>query len=319
MFEKILEQIKKYDTITIFGHMNPDGDCYGAQIGLRDSLRLSFPEKTINAVGSGCPAFFSKLGQMDRVDDDTISKSLAILLDGNDLSRMEDQRIRKALAWIKIDHHVDSGTFTEGEFVVKTEANSTCELIADFICEADLKINGNVADALFLGIITDTGRFQYITNFPKAFKQAAWICEKGADPTSLNRILNITEEESLGFKGFVFSNYKKTESGVIYLIISKEQIAKYHLTASKAGSMVNLVSNIKGYPIWTFFSENEDGTNHVEFRSNGPAVQPIALKYGGGGHRLAAGATLPNSSPDLINQIIADLDQAILDFKKENK
>ncbi|HKM10071.1 MAG: bifunctional oligoribonuclease/PAP phosphatase NrnA [Bacilli bacterium] len=319
MFEKILEQIIKHDTITIFGHINPDGDCFGAQIGLRDSLRLTFPDKTVNAVGSGVPAFFSKLGSLDQVDDVTIAKSLAILVDGNDFSRMEDQRINKALSWVKIDHHVDNGTFSEGFFVVKEEANSTCELIADFILEAKLKINNIVADALFLGIVTDTGRFQYITDFPRAFRQVAWLCEQGADPNGLNRILNITEEKSLGFKGFVFSHYQKTNDGVIYLLISKEQLATYHLSASKAGSMVNLIGNIKGFPIWAFFVENEDGTNHVEFRSNGPAVQPIALKYGGGGHALAAGVTLTNSESKLINQVIADLNQSIRDFNKENQ
>ncbi len=319
MFEKILEQIKKYDIITIFGHINPDGDCYGAQIGLRDSLRLTFPDKTINAVGSGVPVFFSKLGKLDQVDDETIAKSLAILVDGNDLSRMEDQRVTKALAWVKIDHHVDNGTFTEGFFVVKEEANSTCELVTDFILEAQLKINSIIADALFLGIVTDTGRFQYITDYPRAFRQVAWICEQGADPTGLNRILNITEEKSLGFKGFAFSHYQKTDDGVIYLLINKKQLADYHLTASKAGSMVNLIGNIKGYPIWVFFVENEDGTSHVEFRSNGPAVQPIALKYGGGGHVLAAGVTLPNFEPSLISQVISDLNQAIRNFNEENQ
>jgi len=319
MFEKILEQIKKYDVITIFGHINPDGDCYGAEIGLRDSLRLSFPKKTINAVGTGYPAFFPRLGELDIVSNETISHSLAILVDANDFSRMEDQRITKAIAWVKIDHHVDSGSFTQGFSVVKEEANSTCELIADFILESSLKINQTIAEALYLGIVTDTGRFQYIQEYPKAFCQVAWLCEQGADPTALNYILNITEENSLAFKGFVYSNYQKTKDGVIYLIIDKQQLDKYQLSASRAGSMVNLISNIKGYPIWVFFVENEDGTNHVEFRSNGPAVQPIALKYGGGGHLLAAGVTLPNSDPKLINQVISDLNRAIRDYQKEHR
>ncbi|MFA7032521.1 MAG: bifunctional oligoribonuclease/PAP phosphatase NrnA [Bacilli bacterium] len=316
MFEKIIAQINKFDSIVIFGHINPDGDCYGAEIALRDTLRLSFPHKSIYAVGTGYKAFFQRLGKLDDVDDETIKKSLAIIVDANDISRMEDQRIKEALAWVKIDHHVDTGSFVEGEEVVNEEANSTCELITDLIVENHLSINQVIAEALYLGILTDTGRFQYIQDFPQTFHQVAWLCEMGADPRALNYILNITDEKSLAFKGFVYSNYQKTEAGVIYLIISRQQLQKYRLSASRAGSMVNLIGNIAGYPIWVFFCENEDGSNHVEFRSNGPAVQPIALKYGGGGHQLAAGVTISHFDIDNIKKIISDLDAAIIEYKK---
>ena len=135
MFEKIVELIKQYDTITIFGHINPDGDCYGSQIGLRNTLRLTFPNKKVYAVGSGLKRFFPLLGAMDVVEDEVIANSLAIILDGNDLPRMEDQRVRTAKAWAKIDHHVDTGGFKEGPQVVIEKANSTCEIIGDLIIE----------------------------------------------------------------------------------------------------------------------------------------------------------------------------------------
>ncbi|MFA6675878.1 MAG: bifunctional oligoribonuclease/PAP phosphatase NrnA [Bacilli bacterium] len=316
MFEKIITQINNFDSIVIFGHINPDGDCYGAEIALRNTLRLSFPHKNVYAVGTGYRAFFDRLGKLDDVSDEIIKNSLAILVDANDISRMEDQRVKEALAWVKIDHHVDTGSFVEGEQVVNEEANSTCELVADLIAGNHLKINQTIAEALYLGILTDTGRFQYIQDFPKTFHQVAWLCEMGADPSALNYILNITDEKSLAFKGFAYSNYQKTPTGVIYLVIAKEHLQKYGLSASRAGNMVNLIGNIAGYPIWVFFCENEDGSNHVEFRSNGPAVQPIALKYGGGGHQLAAGVTIPHFDPDNIKQIISDLDTAIIEYKK---
>lgn len=317
MFEKILDEIQKHSIITIYGHLNPDGDCYGAEIALRDSLRLAYPDKEIYALGSGCHRFFDRLGTMDVVPLDVIANSLAILVDANDLSRMEDQRVCDAKAWCKIDHHVDTGSFTQGCFVVNEQANSTCELIGDMILECHLPINKTIAEALYLGILTDTGRFQFIQDFPKTFRQVAWLCEQGADPAALNFILNITDEKSLVFKGFVYSNYQKTSDGVVYLCISKEQLASFNLSASKAGSMVNLISNLRGYPIWAFFCENEDGTNHAEFRSNGPAVQPIALKYGGGGHLQAAGVTLKETNPELIQAVVNDLNQAIVDYQKE--
>ena len=319
MFEELIPFIEKNDSIVIFGHIIPDGDCYGSQIGLREVIKLNYPNKKVYAVGSGVRRFFKYLGEMDIVDDETIKNSLAILVDGNDCTRMEDQRVTTAKEFIKIDHHIENYRFTEGKFVIDNSANSTCELVVQLIQEMNWKVNPNICDALYLGILTDSGRFQFIEDFPKAFREVAFLCENGAKPQEINKILNVTNEVAMIFKGYVFSHYQKTESGVIYLTFSKEILKKMNVSASKAGGLVNLISNVEGFPIWAFFCENEDGTCHAEFRSNGPGVQPIASKYGGGGHLLAAGVTLENMSDDLVTKIINDLDDAIISFKKENK
>lgn len=316
MFEQLKQIIEEHDSIVLFGHPAPDGDCYGSQIGLRDALRLNYPNKQVYAVGSGYRRFLHYLGEMDSIDDEIIKNSLAILLDGNDLGRMEDERVYTAKAWIKIDHHIDNHNFVEGIQVVNEDADSTCEMVADMIKECNWEINAHVADALFLGILTDTGRFQYIDDFLKAFNDAAWLVEKGANPKILNAILNISQETNLAFKGYVYSNYQKSAGGTIYIVLPKTVLDRFGFSAAKSGSMVNLLSNIAGYPIWAFFSEEGEGKYHVEFRSNGPIVQPIAHKYGGGGHLLAAGVTI-DYSEEFKDQLIAECDQLIADYKKE--
>lgn len=316
MFERIFEEIKKYDSIVIFGHVFPDGDCYGCQMALKEVLSLQFPQKKIYAVGSGCKRFIDLLGPLDEVDDDCIKKSLAVLVDGNDFSRAEDKRIALAKAFIKLDHHVDVGTFTQGEFVVNEEASSACEILTDMIQEIGLPINEKIANSLMLGLITDTGRFQFVTNYPKTFAQAGWLSEKGADLKYIIHVLNMSDESSLSFKGYVFSNYKKTATGTIYVILDKETLHKYNISAARAGNMVNLISNLNGYPIWVFFCENDDGTTHTEFRSNGPAVQPVALANNGGGHMLASGCTLPDFKIETIEKVVSQCDEAILMYQK---
>lgn len=316
MFEKLLKNIEEFDSIVIFGHIAPDGDCFGSQIALRQSLSLAYPNKHIYAVGSGYRRFSKFIAEVDTIDDHIIEQSLAILVDSNDLPRAEDQRINLAKAWIKIDHHIDAGTFTQGDFVVVEDASSCCEIITDMLRELNLPVDKTVANALFLGILTDTGRFQFVKDFPKAFEQAKYLCEKGANPEELNRILNITNESSLAFKGYVYSNYKKSKKGVIYLYIDYKTILEFGLTPSKAGGMVNLISNIYGYPIWAFFCENENGTCHAEFRSNGPEVQPVALRHGGGGHKKAAGVTLSTFESETLDKIVAELDEAIEKYKE---
>lgn len=319
MFEKLKAAIENHNSIVIFGHPNPDGDCLGSQIGLRNTIRLNYPDKKVYAVGSGLRRFRDYFGRLDEVDDEVIANSLAILVDGNDLQRMEDQRVWNAKAWIKIDHHVENYRFTQGDFVLDEEANSTCELIVLMIQECGWKINPQIADALYLGICTDSGRFQYITRFPEAFHEVAWLCEQGANPKALNDILNITYENALRFRGYIYSNYKKTEHGVIYMTLDNKTIAEYGLTASKAGNMVNLLSNIVGYPIWVFICETEEGFSHIEFRSNGPAVQPIANSIGGGGHMMAAGATLEKFDQRTIDHVIGLCDQAAEEYLKQKE
>ena len=82
--------------------------------------------------------------------------------------------------------------------------------------------------------------------------------------------------------------------------------------------MVNLISNVEGYPVWAFFCEEADGKNHAEFRSNGPAVQPFACSIGGGGHMMAAGAPFEPFTKEHAQQIIDGLDEVVRNWRKEN-
>lgn len=316
MFEKIISIIEEHDSIVIFGHINPDGDCYGSALGLKRTLQLKYPEKKIYITGSGIPAFFKFLSPMDNVTDEIIEKSLAIIVDANDLSRMEDQRVYNAEAWAKIDHHVDVGSFTQGPFVVNEDANSTCDIIVTMILEQNLPIDPLCANALYLGILTDSGRFQFVEDYPNTFERAAYLCKNGANPKVLNRILSTVNEKDLRAKGYILTNYQKSEGGVLYLVFTREILKKLNISTNEASNYINLIGNVRNYPVWCSFAEYPDGKVRVELRSNGPAVQPVAVKIGGGGHMYAAGATIPKLDIPYIEKIVGMLDEAIVEFRK---
>ena len=316
MFNQIWDLIKKNDSIVIYGHINPDGDCYGAQVGLKEIILANFPNKKVYVTGSGVPAFFDVICKMDVVKDEDIKKSLAIIVDGNDLARMEDSRIFTAKEFAKIDHHIDTGSFTEGPFVVDTSANSTCDIITGFVLDYNLKVSPLGANALYLGIVTDSARFQFVTDYPKTFERVKFLCEHGADPHKLNKVLSKTDETSLAAKGYVMSHYKKSKAGVISIVYDKKTLEKLSISANHASNLINLLGNIEGYPIWCSFAEYTDGRVRAEFRSNGPAVQPVAVSVGGGGHAQASGAQLPSLDYKQIEEIIRRLDQAIIDWRK---
>ena len=317
MFEKIIEQIEKYDSIVIFGHINPDGDCYGSQVGLREIILSLYPNKKVYITGTGCPRFFSILPKMDVVSDEVIANSLGILVDGNDLPRMEDKRVFSCKAWAKIDHHIDTNSFTEGPQVVDTGANSACDIITGMAMKYNVDINEVGATALYLGILTDSARFQFVTDYPTTFERVKYLADHGAKIEEINVCLAKIDERSIAAKGYIMTHYKKTSSGVIYIIYSKEKLKRLRLSANAASNFVNLLSNIEGYPIWCSFAEYEDGKVRVEIRSNGPIIQPVAVRIGGGGHAHASGAQLSHLDYDTIENVLIDLDKTLQEWRNK--
>lgn len=317
MFNQILELIKKHQSIVIFGHVNPDGDCYGAQVGLKEIILANFPNKDVYITGTGLPRFFDLLTGMDVVSDEIIANSLGILVDGNDLGRMEDSRVFNCLAWAKIDHHIDTGSFTEGPSFVDVSANSTCDIITGFAINYNLKITKLAATALYLGILTDTARFQFVTNYSLTFERAKYLCENGCNPSEINEVLNRTDVIALAAKGYVLSHYKKSKNGVIYIVLNQKTLQRLSISANHASGLVNLLSNIDGFPVWCTFAEYNNGKVRMEIRSNGPIIQPVAVSVGGGGHAFASGAQLPSLKQVLIDDIINKLDAAILKWRKQ--
>lgn len=308
MFEKIIAKIEKYDSIVIFGHLNPDGDCYGSQIALRNILRNEYPQKQVYCVGSGLKKFLNILGQMDIVTDETISKSLAILVDGNDLSRAEDQRVRTALDFAKIDHHIDLHNFTEGPEVIDDKATSTCELIYKFAKENEFEIDLITASALYLGIMTDTGRFQFAEDFVSMFSMVSDLCSIGVDPILLTKTNNLQPEISLDIKAFIYSHLVKTDF-LIYAVARKEDRKKLGVSSAQIVGNTSLLSYVVNHPIWFIASETDNGGMQVEIRSSTYNVQNVAAHFGGGGHTYAAGFTIKKFSQDALNELIDMLTQ----------
>lgn len=305
--EEIYKRIKHYDTITIFGHIFPDGDCFGAQIGLREAIKETFPKKKVYALGSGLPFLSKRLCGMDFVDDAVIAGSLAIMVDVGDQPRIEDQRYKTALEQIKIDHHIPEQQYALLEWV-DTDAIATSEMIAHFVFTHKMKINKLGAETLALGIITDSGRFQYGGTNSGVFNLMSMLLQHDVDLPSIFEILYSVNEKDVRFRGYLSQNFRKTTRGVAYIILTQDVLKQFELEAHRASVMVNTLGNIRGLPIWAIFAEGPDDVK-VEIRSSGLLIQPIASKYGGGGHANAAGCRIKNLS--VVTAFLADLDEVI--------
>lgn len=288
----ISELIKKYDAITIWGHALPDGDCYGCQIGLREIIRDSFPEKMVYAVGSGIPTLFQRLSPMDVVDEKTISESLAIIVDVSCLRRVEDQRVNKAAAFAKFDHHMfNPGEAFEHTSFVDADRVSCAEIIAEWAFENNLKVSRLAAEALYLGIATDSGQFKYFGTTPKTFETSGKLFALGVEPYTLMDLVYKEDASSVNFRSFLVK-HARLDGNVVYCEIGPKDYLDNQISYERASGMVNSLS-VFNSPVYALFAENGDGIIRVELRSNqGYPVQPTAMQFGGGGHLFAAGCTL---------------------------
>lgn len=309
--KEILNIIKKFDTITIYGHINPDPDAFGSSIGLREIIRDNFPHKKVFAVGEGQERFHERLAKYDVVDDETIKNSLAIVCDSSELPRVQDQRVNLAKQIIKIDHHVESGPFY-GIKWVDVNAIACSQMIAELAFEAKLKISKLAAELLYLGICTDSGRFRYAPTNAKTHRIIANLYDLGIDPKSIFDIIYQSEESLVKYQALLVSNFKRTKNGVIYCFADVKDYQQYGLTFDQISKNVNVIGSIRGCPIWVLFTRSPEDYIRVEFRSNGINVQEVAVKYGGGGHPCAAGCRLDNQKDfKLAMKVVEDLDKVV--------
>lgn len=313
---EFIKKIEEFDSVVIFGHIYPDGDCYGSQIGLKELIKNHYPHKKVFAIGSGFKRMIPFIAPMDIVDDEVIKNSLAIAVDFAQISRAEDQRILIAKDKIVIDHHVLTDTFGSWHWIDEKRV-ATCEMIAELAFKLKWEMSKIAASALYLGLVTDSGRFQYQPLTSKTFSLAAYLIKKGANPDALYLPLYETDEESLIVKGYIYSTYNKTESGIIYKLFTKEELEKLAISSQYAVGSVNLLGNIKNHPIWLSASEiPESGRIKVEVRSSEYNIQPTCVAHTGGGHPLAAGCTVDTWNE--VRTIINELDELIKKGEKFN-
>ena len=307
MYNKILEKIKQYDTVIIHRHSNPDGDALGSQIGLRLLLEENFPEKKIYTVGDAPKRYAFMAGStMDEIDDGTYEGALAIILDTSAKALISDDRFALAAETIRIDHHIFCEKIADLE-LTDTSFESCAGLVADFAKSTGLRMTPAAAKSLYTGMITDSGRFRYDSTTSKTFLTAAYLCEQKFDTNDIYRGLYADDFKHIRLKAEFVLKIRFTENNVAYIYTTLEEArATGADTFSISRGMVGTMAEIRGVDVWVNFTETEEGVL-CEIRSSKYNINPIAVKYGGGGHKKASGATV--ASREEAMAMLADLDR----------
>lgn len=307
MFFQALEAIKKFDRIIIHRHRRPDGDAIGSQVGLKHLLMLNFLEKEIYAVGDDV-RFLSFIdgAVMDDVSDDLFKDALSIILDCGSSSLISDDRYKSAAMTVRFDHHLFCESIADID-VVDSTYESCCGLITGFASETGLKLDERSAKALYTGLVTDSGRFRYDSTTARTHRLAAILLEYGFDTNDIYRNLYSDTYENKKNKAAFTLKIKFTENNVAYIYNTAEEVANFGMDAfTISRAMVATMADIKNVDIWVNFTESEQGVL-CELRSSIYNINPIAVKYGGGGHAKASGATVPNKETAM--SMLCDLNE----------
>ncbi len=305
MFEQILTLIERYPRIIIHRHKNPDGDALGSQMGLYHMIRDSYPDKEVYTVGDMTPRYaFMADRPMDEIGDDLYNGALAIVLDTSARSLISDERYATASATARLDHHIFVEKICEAE-VTDTSFESCCGLITALAIESGMTVSDVAAKALYTGMVTDSGRFRYDSTNAQTFRMASFLMERTFDTADIYRNLYADELSGIQLRAKFTLKIQRTDAPVAYIYTTREELAECGAdTFTVSRGMVGTMSEIRGIDSWVNFTETDAGVL-CEIRSNRYNINPIAVKYGGGGHQKASGATLPDR--DTAMALLADL------------
>lgn len=303
--ENYLEEVKN---VGITGHRRPDGDCIGSCLGLYNYLTKNYPELSVSLYLESIADKFVFLKNSDKIIFNTEKDEefdLFIVLDSSDLERIGEtvKYFDKAKKTLCIDHHISNNNFAM-ENVVDAKLSSASELLYMMLDED--KVDKYVAEALYLGIVHDSGVFKYSNTSYNTMAIAGKLMEKGIDFTSIiddtfytktyvqNQILGRALLESVVFY----------DGKCIFSVVKKDEFDFYNITSADLDGVVEQLRITKGVEVAIFMYETEPMEYKISLRSKSEVdVSKVAEYFGGGGHIRAAGVMMHGTVYDVINNL----------------
>ena len=310
MYSELIKRIKEFDTIVIARHIGVDPDALCSQLALRDSIKLTYPDKKVLAIGTGSSKFihFGKLDKLEKVDN-----ALLIVCDTPDRKRIDSANPEDYAYSIKIDHHPFVEKTCDLEYI-DDQMTSACEIIMRILKETELQCNDSIAELLYMGLVSDSNRFLFNSVTSDTFKLVSeYLEEYNFNLTNTYSKLYLRPLSELRLEGYISSNIKVTDNHLGYIVITDEIISKYGVDSASAGNMVNNYNYVKEMVVWATITEDVKNKQYrVSIRSRGPEINGIAEKHSGGGHKMAAGARVKTLEEAL--KIMDELDEYLHDY-----
>lgn len=313
--KEIADKLKIKDDFAILFHVRPDGDSVGSGLALYRAL-LSLGKSVSVICADTIPSRFGFLPNAKDVKTVFDRKySVCIALDCADIERMGENayEFSKCKDTYNIDHHITNTRFAKTNFVFDTASN--CENVYALIKELGVSIDKDTANALLMGILTDTGGFQHRNAKEETLKSAGELVSLGADITDLSyRMFTNQSKERAKLHGRAMSNIKyflDDKLGIITMF--KRDFAETGAKREDTEGFIDFVMGIDCIKVGIALTEMDNGTFKASMRSKGPDVSKIAGVYGGGGHVLASGCQLSGEYYEVLDKLVFTVSQYLED------
>ncbi len=326
--EQAMSLISQAQRIALLAHEHPDGDCLGSAIGFAHILR-QLGKTCVPACADPIPRAFSFLPGSETLQTTLGDEhfDLVIALDAGELTRYgslfaQHSAFLQQATIINIDHHVSSQGCGQVNIIEPTAA-ATAELLVLFQQQTSLPLNKDAAICLLTGLITDTGSFQYSSTTPRTLETAAVLLAAGAAPELIVKpIFRSHPLAQVRYEAAVTANIQTSCNGrLIWSYATDETIAETGLTPDMDDNCSGMLRDIEGVQIAAFFkSFGNPHETRISLRSEAPYdVSKVCMRFGGGGHLRAAGATIALPLNEAMKQVIAELEHEIaeMDNKEE--
>ena len=311
--------LERHQRFLLTTHVNPDGDAIGSEIAFAHWL-LSCGKQVRVLNDSPTPAAFGWLANPLGIEvyDEALCESrfaeadaLVVLDTGNKqrIGRLARHVELHAIAVAVVDHHVTHDGFGQVN-VVEPALASTASLVFELVGEAGWTPDAHAAEALYVGLSTDTGNFRYSNADARAHRMAASLIELGVAPeVTTARVSASAPACRLRFFGAVLAALEVLEGGRLAVLeASPEQFARHGLVGADTEGLVDMPRIIAGVEVVALISEVEAGKVKVSLRSAGRAsIDQVCSRFGGGGHAHAAGVQMRGSRQDARDRILPEL------------
>ena len=311
VWDQAVAEMAAAQRIGVVGHVRPDGDALGSMIALSLGAR---------SVGNDVVASFGLpfvVGDEFRMLDQSVlvhpsefpdDLDLAIICDTGVLDRIGSvgADVSNAKRVLVIDHHVTPGTIGDVR-VVDPAAAATTQLVYEFLRRLGWAITQPIAEALYVGLVTDTGRFQYSSTTPAVHRMAADLLAAGVEPAPIGQALY--EETPFGYFAVVSrvlgGAQLEADSGLVWAVLRQKDISDAGIGWESVDQLIDLVRLAREAGVACLLKEIQPGVLKGSLRSRGEVdVAAIAASFGGGGHRNAAGFTSDLTVEATIDQIV---------------
>lgn len=305
--------IKGMNTVAISGHIRPDGDCIGSCIGLYNYIKENYQSVDVDVYLQPFSEKFNFLKYSDLVKhENTTDKKydLFIMLDSSSADRIGEflPIFEDAAKTLCIDHHISNEKFAM-ENIVFPEASSTCEVLYGLMDEE--KIGYHTAEALYMGIVHDSGAFKYSNTSAKTMSIAGKLMEKGIPFTSIidNTFYTKTYVQNQILGRALLESVLIFDGKCIFSVVTRKEMEFYDISYKDLDGIVEQLRVTKGVECAIFLYETDELEYKVSMRSNEIVdVSRIATYFGGGGHIRAAGFNMKGTAYDVINNVTEQLE-----------